>query len=338
MPRTPSRRTALRGLVAGSAVVIGFDPFTRSWAVTDSGLPSAAFPGWTGRCSPTTPPSAPTPTTSDTSCTGVRPPYCVPVPCGTSSRWCGSATSTDFPGPARAGPRHERPGTGRGRPGHRDRPARLHRPGTDGQFTRHGRRGRQMERRRQGGHRPRPHPARLHRLPRTLRRRHPVRRRPGRPEPPAGRPGRQRRGTRSGHRSRGVAPLLADPPRRPLPCRAHYLGQCAVIVGATLRLVPAPETVRHYLLPYGDLQTFLEDQQLLATEGRFAYLEGQVSADTAGAFNQFAIEAVAYGPPGGTPPTTPPCCGACATRRPARRSPTSATTTSSTGSPPPSPP
>jgi FAD/FMN-containing dehydrogenase len=80
------------------------------------------------------------------------------------------------------------------------------------------------------------------------------------------------------------------------------LGQCAVIVGATLRLVPAPESVRHYLLPYDDLQTFLDDQQLLATEGRFAYLEGQVGADTAGAFNQFAIEAVAYGPPVGDTP------------------------------------
>jgi FAD/FMN-containing dehydrogenase len=75
-----------------------------------------------------------------------------------------------------------------------------------------------------------------------------------------------------------------------------------VIVGATLRLVPAPETVRHYLLPYDDLQTFLDDQRLLATEGRFAYLEGQVGADTAGAFIQFAIEAVAYGPPVGDTP------------------------------------
>ncbi|MET7571696.1 FAD-binding protein [Streptomyces sp. NPDC005492] len=80
------------------------------------------------------------------------------------------------------------------------------------------------------------------------------------------------------------------------------LGQCAVIVGATLRLVPAPETVRHYLLPHDDLETFLDDQRLLVTERRFAYVEGQVSADTSGAFNEFAIEAVAYGPPVGDTP------------------------------------
>ncbi|MFJ9626356.1 FAD-binding protein [Streptomyces sp. NPDC091280] len=80
------------------------------------------------------------------------------------------------------------------------------------------------------------------------------------------------------------------------------LGQCAVIVGATLRLVKAPETVRHYLLPYSDLRTFLDDQRLLVTEGRFAYVEGQVGADTAGSFDQFTIEAVAYGPPVGDTP------------------------------------
>jgi len=80
------------------------------------------------------------------------------------------------------------------------------------------------------------------------------------------------------------------------------LGQCAVVVGATLRLTPAPTTVRHYLLPYTDLHTFLDDQRLLATEQRFAYLEGQVTADTAGAFTQYAIEAVAYGPPAGDTP------------------------------------
>lgn len=80
------------------------------------------------------------------------------------------------------------------------------------------------------------------------------------------------------------------------------LGQCAVIVGATLRLVPAPTTVRHYLLPYDDLRTFLDDQRLLVTEQRFAYVEGQVTADTTGAFTQYAIEAVAYGPPAGDTP------------------------------------
>ncbi|WP_432196047.1 FAD-binding protein [Streptomyces sp. bgisy027] len=80
------------------------------------------------------------------------------------------------------------------------------------------------------------------------------------------------------------------------------LGQCAVIVAATVRLVRAPRTVRHYLLPYDDLDTFLEDQRALVREGRFDYVEGQVSADPEGAFRVHTLEAVAYGPPAGPAP------------------------------------
>lgn len=80
------------------------------------------------------------------------------------------------------------------------------------------------------------------------------------------------------------------------------LGQCAIVVGATLGLVTAPENVRHYLLPYTDLGTFLEDQRLLVDEGRFAYVEGQVNADDTGAFRDYVLEAVAYGPPAGPEP------------------------------------
>ncbi|MFE7171683.1 FAD-binding protein [Streptomyces sp. NPDC057616] len=80
------------------------------------------------------------------------------------------------------------------------------------------------------------------------------------------------------------------------------LGQCAVIVGAELRLVRAPQTVRHYLLPYDDLETFLDDQRLLVEEGRFAYVEGQVAADAGGVFRVPTLEAASYGPPAGPPP------------------------------------
>lgn len=80
------------------------------------------------------------------------------------------------------------------------------------------------------------------------------------------------------------------------------LGQCAVIVGATLELVRAPTTVRTYLLPYDDLETFLDDQRLLAEDGRFAYLEGQVTTDATGAFRTCVLEAAAYGPPAGPAP------------------------------------
>ncbi|AOR30173.1 FAD-binding protein [Streptomyces fodineus] len=70
------------------------------------------------------------------------------------------------------------------------------------------------------------------------------------------------------------------------------LGQCAVIVAATLRLVPAPERVRRYCLYYADLTRYLADQRRLAEEQRFTYLEGQ--ARPAGDHGRpYMIEAVA---------------------------------------------
>ncbi|MEV5881008.1 FAD-binding protein [Streptomyces sp. NPDC052101] len=70
------------------------------------------------------------------------------------------------------------------------------------------------------------------------------------------------------------------------------LGQCAVIVAATLRLVPAPDRVRRYCLYYSDLTRFLADQRRLAEEQRFTYLEGQARpADEQR--RQYMIEAVA---------------------------------------------
>ncbi|MGW2419687.1 FAD-binding protein [Streptomyces sp. NPDC001709] len=70
------------------------------------------------------------------------------------------------------------------------------------------------------------------------------------------------------------------------------LGQFAVIVAATLRLVTAPERVRRYCLYYADLTRYLADQRRLAEEQRFTYLEGQ--ARPAGERGwQYMIEAVA---------------------------------------------
>jgi cytokinin dehydrogenase len=70
------------------------------------------------------------------------------------------------------------------------------------------------------------------------------------------------------------------------------LGQCAVIVAATLRLVPAPVRVRRYCLYYADLTRCLADQRRLAEERRFTYLEGR--AQPAGEHEwQYMIEAVA---------------------------------------------
>lgn len=80
------------------------------------------------------------------------------------------------------------------------------------------------------------------------------------------------------------------------------LGQCAVLVGATLRLVPAPETVRHFQLPYEDLGVFMADQRRLTAERRFDYVEGLILPDDTGAFRGHVLEAVAYGPPAGPEP------------------------------------
>jgi cytokinin dehydrogenase len=52
------------------------------------------------------------------------------------------------------------------------------------------------------------------------------------------------------------------------------LGQYGLIVGATLRLVGAHETVRCYRLGYDDVATFTDDERLLIDDGATAYLEG----------------------------------------------------------------
>ncbi|MBY8881462.1 FAD-binding protein [Actinacidiphila acidipaludis] len=98
--------------------------------------------------------------------------------------------------------------------------------------------------------------------------------------------------------------VTCSPARRPDLFRAVLagLGQCAVIVSATLRLVTAPTSVRHFLLPYTDLETFLDDQRRLAEDDRFAYVEGEVAPDAQGAFTGYVLEAVAYGPPAGPAP------------------------------------
>ncbi|MER6738727.1 FAD-binding protein [Streptomyces puniciscabiei] len=70
------------------------------------------------------------------------------------------------------------------------------------------------------------------------------------------------------------------------------LGQCAVIVTATLRLVPAPARIRRYCLRYTGLTRYLADQRRLAEEQRFTYLEGQARPAGEHAW-RYMIEAVA---------------------------------------------
>ena len=69
------------------------------------------------------------------------------------------------------------------------------------------------------------------------------------------------------------------------------LGQVAVITGATLALVPAPRTVRRFLLSYPDLATMLGDQRRLVREARFEAVPGAALADPAGGW-RFRLEVV----------------------------------------------
>jgi cytokinin dehydrogenase len=55
-------------------------------------------------------------------------------------------------------------------------------------------------------------------------------------------------------------------------------GQAGIITRATLRLVPAPTTVRRYVLNYPTAAARAHDQRLLVREGRFDHVQGQMIA------------------------------------------------------------
>jgi cytokinin dehydrogenase len=78
------------------------------------------------------------------------------------------------------------------------------------------------------------------------------------------------------------------------------LGQLAVVVRATVRLVPAPARARSYQLFYTDLDTYLADQRAALAAGRFSSLEGQVQRTAADDGWEFFIDAAVYWT--GTPP------------------------------------
>ncbi|MCA9874388.1 MAG: FAD-binding protein [Anaerolineales bacterium] len=78
------------------------------------------------------------------------------------------------------------------------------------------------------------------------------------------------------------------------------LGQCALIVRATLRLVPAETHTRLCLLFYADLPTMLHDERLLIADGRFDHVVGYVLPGPDGQW-VFFIEAARYF----SPPTAP---------------------------------
>jgi FAD/FMN-containing dehydrogenase len=72
------------------------------------------------------------------------------------------------------------------------------------------------------------------------------------------------------------------------------LGQCAVLVRATLRLVPAPVNVRHYMLFYPSVDALTADQRLVQADGRFSFAEGGAVLNPGGPGWQYYMEAAAY--------------------------------------------
>jgi FAD/FMN-containing dehydrogenase len=80
-------------------------------------------------------------------------------------------------------------------------------------------------------------------------------------------------------------------------CRAG-LGQFGIIVEAKLKLVPAPEKVRVFALPYPDLSSFLRAQLELVEDGRFDYVLGNLNRTNQGGAGisawSFSLECVHY--------------------------------------------
>jgi FAD/FMN-containing dehydrogenase len=73
-------------------------------------------------------------------------------------------------------------------------------------------------------------------------------------------------------------------------CRAG-LGQVAIVARARLRLVATAARVRHYLLPYAELDELLADLETLAEAVRFEQLSGVGTIDGAGRWS-YRIDAV----------------------------------------------
>ena len=72
------------------------------------------------------------------------------------------------------------------------------------------------------------------------------------------------------------------------------LGQCAVIVAARIRLVPAPRKVRHFMLFYPTVDALTADQRLVQASGRFSFAEGEAELNPDGPGWLYYLEAGAY--------------------------------------------
>ena len=82
------------------------------------------------------------------------------------------------------------------------------------------------------------------------------------------------------------------------------LGQCGIIVRATVKLVPAPTHAQAYSLYYDDLDAYVRDQETLLAQRRFEYLQGQVVPNASGSGWRYMVEAVSYFTPPAAPDAT----------------------------------
>lgn len=95
--------------------------------------------------------------------------------------------------------------------------------------------------------------------------------------------------------------LVCAPDRRPDLFHSVLagLGQCALIIRATLALVPAPTHVRRYRLYHDAPGTYLTDQRRLARDSRFSHVAGQARPALGGSWH-YLVEGVV--PHDGGPP------------------------------------
>lgn len=75
------------------------------------------------------------------------------------------------------------------------------------------------------------------------------------------------------------------------------LGQCAVILRATLRLIPAQTHARIFELLYPDLPTMLDDERLLVNDGRIDRISGYVFPSAAGRWSYYIQADLNFMPP-----------------------------------------
>jgi cytokinin dehydrogenase len=77
-------------------------------------------------------------------------------------------------------------------------------------------------------------------------------------------------------------------------------GQCAIITRAVVRLVPAPASLREYVLPYAELRTLLQDAAQVAEDGRFDGVVARLLPTLSGGWAYSLIGTSHF-----TPPDTP---------------------------------